>query len=149
MKVKEDPTTVFVTKSLVLYIFREPKTFPSTVTVKLRIMITWIYKEFKSPKLKENWFWKIFGVATSIFYLILYIECWRVWCSVLLFFLDTQDLLQLFTFAWIKLEFSDSDIWESERRTKDPSLTISNKINGEFQTNSYEKNKFHLQPSII
>ena len=56
MKVKEDPTAVFVTKSLVLYIFREPKTFPSTVTVKLRIMITWIYKEFKSPKLKENWF---------------------------------------------------------------------------------------------
>ena len=56
MKDKEIPTAVFVTKSLVLYIFREPKTFPSTVTVKLRIMITWIYKEFKSPKLKENWF---------------------------------------------------------------------------------------------
>ena len=56
MKDKEIPTAVFVTKSLVLYIFREPKTFPSTVTVKLRIMITWIYKEIKSPKLKENWF---------------------------------------------------------------------------------------------
>ena len=38
MKDKEDPTAVFVTKSLVLYIFWESK----TKSKKLRIQITWI-----------------------------------------------------------------------------------------------------------
>ena len=52
MKVKEDPTAVFVTKSLVLNIFQEPKTLPSSVTVKLRIRITLIYNKDKSTELK-------------------------------------------------------------------------------------------------
>ena len=73
MKDKEIPTAVFVNKSLVLNIFRESKTFPSSVTVKLRIQITWIYDITKSPKLKENWFLKI--IAISIFCLTLYVEC--------------------------------------------------------------------------
>ena len=38
MKDKELPTAVFVKKSLVLNIFWEPKSFPSSVTVKLNKM---------------------------------------------------------------------------------------------------------------
>ena len=52
MKDKEIPTAVFVTKSLVLNIFQEPKTLPSSVTVKLRIRITLIYNKDKSTELK-------------------------------------------------------------------------------------------------